>query len=225
MHSIQRLCLSLFCLLHAFGSIAQTSAPILNGISIHTEFGQEQFIGALFSKTPSDNAEELLRNANPSQMELKIISPDGMTVRRFSRMWIEGMAINNSPELLIAQADSMVKFDSLFKNRLAQGDDIVFKYVNSKGVDIIVNKETLGNIQSDDFFKLLLSVWIGKVPLSTDFKNGILKNGRSDNILIARFDSILPSEERIIETASWPKSTFSLGSTSSKSANQQIRIH
>ena len=88
--------------------------PMLNGIGVHQELGQEVFIGALYSESLSNDAETLMNTAQPMRMELKIVAPDGLTTRRFSRMWIEGMAVNSKADVLTAQANNMVKFDGLF---------------------------------------------------------------------------------------------------------------
>jgi hypothetical protein len=174
-------------------------------MAVHIDLGKEQFIGALYVSPPSDNPDKILASTEAMRMELKVIAPEGITVRRFSRWWIEGMAINNSPSLLTEQADNMVKFDGLFKGRLTLNDTISFKYEPNNGVNISVNNQLLGNIASDKFFGMLLRTWIGKVPLSSDFKNGVLKSGSVNAELKNRFDGIKPSKERTTEVAKWSK--------------------
>lgn len=201
--SITKLCISF--LLASFCSLTFAAEPMLNGMAIHVDLGKEQFIGALYSTPLSDNPDKLLANTQAMRMELKIISPDGVTTRRFSRWWIEGMAINNSAALLTEQADNMVKFDGLFKGRFAPNDTIAFISEPGKGVNITINDVLLGNIASDKFFSMLLRTWIGKVPLSSDYKDGILKNGNVSAELKSRFDKIKPSKERTTEVAGWSK--------------------
>lgn len=179
------------------------AAPILNGIAGHQELGKDQFLGALFTETPSNNADILLAANQPMRIELKILSQDGISARRFSRMWIDGMAINNNPDVLRAQANNIVKLDSLFKGRLVSGDHIIFGLTPGQGVNVSVNSITLGNINDDKFFSLILSSWIGKIPLSSEFKDGILKLGASGGALIARFDQIKPDLSRVSEVSGW----------------------
>ena len=201
--SITKLCISF--LLASFCSLALAAEPMLNGMATHVDLGKEQFIGALYSTPLSDNPDKLLANTQPMRMVLKIVSPDGVTTRRFSRWWIEGMAINNSATLLTEQADNMVKFDGLFKGRFAANDTIAFIAEPGKGVNITINDVLLGNIASDKFFSMLLRTWVGKVPLSSDYKDGILKNGNVSAELKGRFDKIKPSKERTTEVAGWSK--------------------
>jgi TonB family protein len=115
------------------------------------------------------------------------------------------MAINNSAALLTEQADNMVKFDGLFKGRFAPNDTIAFTSEPGKGVNITINDVLLGNIASDKFFSMLLRTWVGKVPLSSDYKDDILKNGNVSAELKSRFDKIKPSKERTTEVAGWSK--------------------
>jgi len=189
-------CISSFCL---------AAEPMLNGIAVHTDLGKEQFIGALYSNPLSDNADTLLASNQAMRMELKIVAPDGVATRRFSRWWIEGMAINNAPALLTEQADNMVKFDGLFKGRFLQNDVIVFSYEPNKGVNVSVNDVMLGNIASDKFFFMLMRTWVGRVPLSSDYKDNILKVGNVSADLKARFEHIKPTKERSAEIAAWSK--------------------
>lgn len=205
MHLKHYLSVCLSFLFVALCSFSQAAETMLNGIAIHSELGKEQFIGALYSNPVSDNVETLTSTAQSLRMKLKIVSPEGMTTRRYSRMWIEGMAINNPPTLLTEQAENMVKFDGLIKGRLVQNDTIEFSYEQNRGVNVLVNDVLLGNIPGDKFFAMLLKTWVGKIPLSTDYKAGILKVGKVDAALKERFDKIKASKERSTEVAAWSK--------------------
>lgn len=196
--------------------------PMLNGIGVHQELGQEMFIGALYSESLSNDADTLIKNNQPMRMELKIVAPDGLTTRLFSRMWIEGMAVNSRADALTAQADNMVKFDGLFKGRFLKNDVIVFTNTPGKGVDVAVNGVALGNINDNTFFSMLLSTWIGKIPLSSDYRDSLLKVGDVDAGLRGRFSMIMPTAARSAEIKVWAgsqvevKETTTAQTTSSK---------
>ncbi len=188
-------------------TFAFAAEPMLNGIALHSDLSKEQFIGALYSNPLSNNPDTVLNSTQAMRMELKIVTPEGLPTRRFSRWWIEGMGINhsNNPALLTEQADNVVKFDGLFKGRFAQNDHIVFSYEPSKGMNVLVNDVLLGNIASEKFFGMILKTWIGRVPFSSDFKDGVLKNGAVNADLKKRFDSIKPTKERIADVVGWTK--------------------
>lgn len=182
---------------------ATRAEPMLNGIAVHQELGQEVFIGALFSESLSNDADTLINNTQPMRMELKIVAPDGLTTRRFSRMWIEGMAVNSKADVLTAQADNMVKFDGMFKGRFVKNDFISFANNPGRGVDIAVNGVLLGNIKDNAFFSMLLSTWIGKIPLSSEYRDSLLKVGDVDASLRSRYNAISPTTARTAEVKEW----------------------
>jgi protein TonB len=215
-------CISLLILCHL-----TRAEPMLNGIGVHQELGREVFIGALYSESLSNDADTLMNNIQPMRMELKIVAPDGLTTRRFSRMWIEGMAVNSKADVLTAQADNMVKFDGLFKGRFLKDDFISFINNPGKGVDIAVNGVLLGNISDNAFFSMLLSTWIGKIPLSSDYRDSLLKVGDVDASLRSRFNTISPTVTRTAEVKAWtgPQvevKTAAVSSSSKSSASAKV---
>lgn len=193
---------TLLLLLTLVGSLSY-AAPMLNGIATHQELGRDQFLGALYSETLSNDADTIINSHVAKRMELKIVSPDGMPTRRFGRMWIEGMAINNNNELLTAQADNMVKFDGLFKGKLLANDHIVFAVTPDAGVNISVNGVLLGNIANDQFFEMLLRTWIGRVPLSSTYRDALLKAGKVSDDIRARYEGINFTSARATTIAAW----------------------
>lgn len=178
-------------------------APLLNGMAVHQELGRDQFIGAIYSESLTTDASTLMAADQPMRMELKITAERGISARKFSRMWIEGMAINNSGNALTEQADNMVAFTKLFQERLRQNDHIIFSLTPEQGVTIAVDGVTLGNIDNDRFFGLLLSTWLGQVPLSSTYREQLLVSGDVDNSLTGRYSSIIPTPERSEQVAQW----------------------
>ena len=78
--------------------------------------------------------------------------------------------------------------------RQPANDTVAFSYEPGKGVNITINDVFLGNIAGDKFFNMLLRTWVGRVPLSSDYKDDILKNGKVSADLKSRFDKIKPSK-------------------------------
>ncbi|MDQ2075062.1 TonB family protein [Marinimicrobium sp. ABcell2] len=192
--------IGLLCSLWASGLWAATQ---LNGLAVHNELGNEQFIGALYLQSYSSDRNQILSSDGRKRMELRITADDGITARRFSRMWIEGVAINNSGTVLNEQADNMVAFSNLFKGRLEKNDVITFSLEPGDGVFIAINDVALGTIGSDEFFNVLLRTWIGNVPLSSAYRASLLQAGDVSSDLRRRFESIEPSDSRREELIAW----------------------
>ena len=177
--------------------------PSLQGIALHRELGQDQFLGALYTDIASDDVEVILDARIAKRMELKVVARSGIVAGRFSRMWIEGAAINNSIQLLTEQADNMLIFDQMFRGRLEENDHIVIDYVPAKGINVFLNSVWLGNIPSDNFFPLLLRSWIGRVPLSSRYRDELLSLEAPDSELLQRYQHLEPRLSRIAVVQDW----------------------
>lgn len=191
------------CMFFVFLSCKGLAEPSLQGIALHRELGQDQFLGALYSDTASDDVEVILDPRIAKRMELKVIARDGIVAGRFSRMWIEGAAINNSIELLTEQANNMLIFDQMFRGRLEENDHVVIDYLPATGVDVYLNSILLGNIASDNFLPLLLRSWIGRVPLSSRYRDELLSFNTIDPALMQRYQHLEPRLSRIAIARDW----------------------
>lgn len=176
------------------------ASSVINGLSVHSEFGQESFIAGLFTSTPSDNARDIIVSNEDKQIQVRVLA-NRLSARRFKRMWIEGMAINASSTALSRQSENMAKFSNLLKVTLTRGDIFAVQRT-SDSVKIVINGSTLGSIDDPRFFDMLLTTWIGSVPLSSEFRDDLLAAGQLDDALLTRFNAITPSEERIVAVAS-----------------------
>lgn len=191
------------CMFFVFLSCKGLAEPSLQGIALHRELGQDQFLGALYSDTASDDVEVILDPRIAKRMELKVIARDGIVAGRFSRMWIEGAAINNSIELLTEQANNMLIFDQMFRGRLEENDHVVIDYLPATGVDVYLNSILLGNIASDNFLPLLLRSWVGRVPLSSRYRDELLSFNTIDPALMQRYQHLEPRLSRIAIARDW----------------------
>ncbi|WP_179957594.1 TonB family protein [Exilibacterium tricleocarpae] len=188
-------------LLLIFPTLAQAE-PILNGIATHQELGKERFIAAVYSENMYNDPMALLASTEPRRMELKVTA-NRLSARRLNNMWIEGMAINNSATALEQHADYMVEFAGFVKKRLVSGDVLTIDGLPGEGARVSVNGVEVGAVESDSFFTMLLATWIGPVPLSSDFRTGLLTGGNVQPELLGRYRSITPSPERVDEIAAW----------------------
>lgn len=191
------------CFVLLFLSSIAESQPLLNGISLHKELGRDQFWGALYTEQLTDDAEVLITSAVAKRMELKVLAPEGIMSGRFSRMWIEGAAINNPSALLVEQAENMLQFDGFFRGRFEANDHIVLAFAPGKGTDVFVNNTLLGNIADDAFFPMLLRAWIGRVPLSSVYRDNLLKLGDIDEDIRHRYRHLEPRLSRIEIVKGW----------------------
>lgn len=175
----------------------------LNGVSVYSELGNDLFLGALYSGQIGTNAQELINGSYPKRIELKVISPQGITQRQFSRLWRESVAINSARDLLAAQVNNLIYFDGLIRDRLEPGDHLVISLMPERGVTVSLNTVQLGYIKSDAFFGMLLQSWIGIVPPSTKFRDDLLNLNDASDVQVSRFNSMYPRTARVELVKNW----------------------
>lgn len=190
-------CLFLLALLN-FANSAQ-AAPQLNGMALHVQLGEEQFIAALYANTLSSEARELMLKNEDKAMELRILA-DNLFARRFQRMWIEGIAINAGTPEMQKNAEHLATFSNSLKTRMIRGDILrIERLTTSNTTEVALNNQTIATIPDAQFFDLLLRTWLGPVPLSSNFKDALLAAGSVDAELSGRFNQLGPSQARIAE--------------------------
>jgi len=178
--------------------------PLLNGLAPHLELGQERFIAGLYVESLSNDAASIMKDTGQKRMALHVTAKR-LSHRSLRRMWIEGMAINTPSSQLTKYAKDTVTFAGLFKRKLTKGDIILIDSQPGEGTAVSVNGVELGTLHTEGFFNVLLRTWIGSVPLSSDFRSQLLQNGEVDESLLAKYESITPSTERIAAISEWTK--------------------
>jgi len=202
------------------GSSALFADSLLNGLAAHKELGKEMFLGALYTDQLSSNAREILQDSGDKRLELRITAKR-LSSRRLNSLWIEGMAINIPGSQLAAEAENMVNFTNMLRGkRLKQGDIISISSAAGEGTLVELNGVRVGQLESDTFSSLLLSTWIGSVPLSSGFREGLLLAGEIPSERLARFEDVAPTAERRQQVAQWsaPKTQVVKVPTPSKPA-------
>lgn len=180
-------------------SLNSMALPQLNGISIYSELGREQFIAAVYTDTVTSDARTLILAQEEKAIEVRVLQK--IYSRRFNRMWVEGIAINAGSREMTEQAQNLADFSNYMRIKLRPGDILRIERQPKEGTIIFVNGTQLGLIKDPSFFDLLLRTWIGPVPLSSDFKSELLAAGKVPDEHFERYRSVRPSKERVAAVA------------------------
>jgi len=193
--------LSLTCLLlfikfqpvNAFGIQLEDKGSLeLFGIGIHQEKRVDVYVGALFAPIQVTSPNQLSDLNLNKRMSLKFVSK--YSNRKMARFWKQRIAMNNSRDNWRPFTKEIIAFANIFKSPIQPGDEINIDYIASQGTLIYLNGTHFLTIKKQEFFELLLNIWIGTIPPSESFKKGITgQNNDSDNTnLISQFESIQP---------------------------------
>lgn len=182
-------------------ALSAQAAPLLNGLALEQQFNKDRYIAAVYSENLTGNASALLDNNTPRRLEVRVVA-DSLSARRFRNQWMEGIAINNPGSLLTEQADNMVTFANLFSGRFYKGDQLSIAFAADTGTtSVALNGVPLGQVEDREFFNTLLRAWIGPVPPSSDFRDGLLADGDANSSLLGRYEILEPTADRIAQVS------------------------
>lgn len=189
-------CARMLILLCLVASPCSWAALDLNGVAYHKEYGEEQYMAALYLEDLGSDAKEILLSDQRKRMEIKVLA-NRLFSRKFTSQWIEGVAINAGNFDLKKHAENLAKFSNMLKVKLVQNDTLTIERTFRRGVEISLNGVLLGSIDDKSFFDLILRSWIGPVPLSAEFKNDLLQAGSIEPARLAKLKDIRTTPARV----------------------------
>lgn len=202
--TISHCILALLITTHAHAQNSSSNEISLNGLAAYAKLRKEYYIGGLYLETGGLDS---VNFAGKKRMEMRI-SAEKWAPRRSSSDWSEAIVLNNEQALLLEFADQIQAFTDLPKDDLIAGDRITVDMGPAQGTTVYLNGAMAFNVSSSAFFDVLLNVWVGKRPPSSDFKNHILTlpTNQASKDLLVRFHGTKPSDVRRKEIAGWFKS-------------------
>jgi hypothetical protein len=143
---------------------------IYNGGGTRTKYGFKLYVGALYLKRPSMDANKIINDDLTMAIHIHIIS-DKVTREKFLETVSEGFASASHGKATEAQKSSLKGF---FAEPFKKGDKIRLEYVSGSGVKVYKNGVYKGVVAGLEFKKALFSIWLGTKPPSAELKNKLL---------------------------------------------------
>ncbi|MFY0642520.1 MAG: TonB family protein [Bermanella sp.] len=193
----------LLCIL-LFTSIVQVSFSLeLNGIGSYTQLRKEFYIGALYLTEKSDDPNIILASGTSKRMALRVTTKR-WSPRRWSLQWQNDIAINNTAQGGSELTNHLLTFTGFLDDNLIKGDEITVDYISTVGTIIKINNVKIIETNTAELFNFLVNVWIGKLPPSGEFKDGILgKNSAESKALLSSYNALSYDASRTQMVSSW----------------------
>lgn len=144
----------------------------LNGAGIRKKFFISVYIGALYLTEKSASADDILAADQPRRVAMHFLY-DKVEAAKLQEAWTEGFMANVSAEEFPRLKPRLEKFNGFFADAV-KGDVIHLDYIPGVGTRVTINSEVKGTIPGADFNRGLLSVWLGKQPVTEGLKEGLL---------------------------------------------------
>jgi hypothetical protein len=149
----------------------------LNGVAIRSKFFFKIYIAALYVTETSHDANILLVSSSARRMMMHMLYNE-VEKEKLTRAWTEGFEKNLPAALFAAIKPRLERFNDMFST-LHKDDVALIDFVPGVGTRVTIrgaggHEEVRGVIEGADFYRAVLSVWIGDEPATEDLKAGVL---------------------------------------------------
>lgn len=170
------------CLLQAQMDVAGVKVPfvfktdeavlIVNGAGTRVKYMMTMYVGALFVKVKSTDAQKLIDADEAMCMRLNMVS-GLITSEKMTQATDEGFkkSTNENTSALQARID---QFKAVFAEKINKGDVYDLVYQKAKGTLVYKNNKLAATIPGLDFKKALFGIWLCTKPADTDLKEALL---------------------------------------------------
>lgn len=190
----------LWLLLIALLSVSAQADLVLNGSSVYSDLGKNQFAAALYLETPQKNPDSVHSMEGERRMEVRVLN--NYSKRRWFNLWMQSISINNSRETFSKSAQDLITLMQAAKSAPQKGDFIEYLSSSTQGTSMRFNGTELVADLPVEVFGLLLNTWIGAIPPSTNFKQEILGNQRHPEAM-QLLETVTTDPQRKTLAASW----------------------
>jgi protein TonB len=187
-------------------TLASTAAAqtdlLMNGSSVYSDLGRDQFAAALYLETRQNNADIAHSIQGAKRMEVRVLN--NYSKRRWFNLWMQSISINNSRESFSKSAQDLISLMQAAKSAPQKGDFIEYLSSPDRGTSMRFNGIQLITGLPNEVFGLLLHTWIGAIPPTTSFKDEIL--GNQPNLQANELlETVTTDPQRIALVKSWMK--------------------
>lgn len=145
---------------------------VLNGAGIRYKFFFKVYIGALYLPQKQSDATAILKAGKANRMIMHVLYDD-VPKEKLVDAWNEGFANNLNKTELQALESRISSFNQMFSD-LKTGDIVLLDYLPGKGTRVTIKGVEKGWIAGADFNRGLLSVWLGKDPVTEELQQALL---------------------------------------------------
>lgn len=147
----------------------------LNGAGVRSRFLFKVYVAALYLPTRQTQAEAVLAAPPPRRIQLTMLR--ALSADTFIDALHKGLEANFGDAALAALAPRLTTFDAQLNNQGEAREGAVYTLDDTAaGTQLLVNGQAIGKpIPGSDFYRALLSVWLGDQPVQADLKRALLR--------------------------------------------------
>lgn len=146
----------------------------LNGAGTRSKLFIDIYVAALYLKTKTPDASNVLSDAGAQRVALHMVynMGSGTLLDAFKK----AIEANQSPGELAALEARLKKFYAIFDSLsgVNKGDVILLDYLPGTGTRVTINGLERGTVEGVDIHRALLKIWLGEHPVQDELKKDLL---------------------------------------------------
>ena len=149
---------------------------VLNGVGVRTKFMMKVYAIGLYLPEKMHRGDDVLYRNGPKRVVISILMRE-ITTEQFMSALREKLDSDLSPAELKAMQASLEQIDEIMMTvkSLKRGHVVALEYVPGRGTRIVINGEVKGSyIPNEEFYRALLTGWIGDRPVNEKLKRALL---------------------------------------------------
>ena len=151
---------------------SEENVLLLNGAGTREKYFMDMYVGALYLKNKSNDAQKIMDSDESMCVKLHIVS--GMiTSEKMTTAIDEGFQKSTKGNTSALQ-NKINQFKAVFSEKINKGDVYDLVYDKSKGTLIYKNNKLLASIPGLDFKKALFGIWLCSEPADEGLKEKML---------------------------------------------------
>jgi hypothetical protein len=152
---------------------------VLNGAGVRTKFMMKVYAIGLYLPEKIHHSDGVLGLKAPKRVLISILMRE-ITSDQFMNALREKLSSDLTPDEMKAMQASLGQVNEIMQSvkTLRKGQVVSLDFMPGLGTRVVVNGEVRGKyIPGDDFYRALLSGWIGDKPVSDKLKLALLGHG------------------------------------------------
>lgn len=148
---------------------------VLNGAGIRTRVIVDVYVGALYLSAKKTTPAEVYAQPGAKRVQMTLLRDlSGKTISDAFAEGIQNNTTDAEKQAVKARADEMLGIVSAVGDG-KKGDVIQLDFVPGTGTQIVFNGKPRGKpIAGDDFYRVLLRIWLGDSPVDGRLKRAML---------------------------------------------------
>lgn len=153
----------------------------LNGAGIRYKAIFKVYTAGLYMNAKATTPEAVLANTGPKRIHIQMLRDiDG---EELGKLFTKGMEQNATREEFGRSITGVLRMSEIFvqKKKLKTGESFGVDYIPGTGTVVFVNGQLIPGdpIKGEDFFNVLLKIWLGKSPADSDLKVALLGGAKA----------------------------------------------